>query len=122
MLVQQQNRNKTVLIVGGLKGTDFLGPTAMLNLYRDVRAGKVIFFPVPNPSGFVHQVEETYPPGVDIEQDFPMLGRTDCFSTSAVRILDYLFKTYLIDLTIYLHEGPAGVDYSWSKKDAKPIF
>jgi predicted deacylase len=63
----QPNRNKTVLIVGGLRGNDFLGPTAILNLYGKVKAGKIIYFPLANPSGFMRQQIEAYPTNVNIE-------------------------------------------------------
>jgi hypothetical protein len=33
-----------------------------------------------------------------------------------VKSLDYLFRTYQIDLTVYLHDGKPSVAYSWAQK------
>ncbi len=66
----EKNRNKTVLIVGGLKGNDYLGPSVILNLYGDLKGGnaaQVIYFPIANPSGFTHNTAETYPQKINVE-------------------------------------------------------
>ena len=55
-LLADEVRSRSVLIVSGLRGDDYLSPTVLLNLYGKVRgAARVIYFPLANPSGFSNQ-------------------------------------------------------------------
>lgn len=116
-MVNGNNRNKTVLIVGGLRGDDVLGPTTILNLYGKIKAARIIYFPIANPSGFMHKQAETYPNGINVEADFPLWGNKKCNMSSSIKALEYLFRTYQIDLSVYIHEGTAGVTHSWTSKE-----
>ena len=64
-----------------------------------------MYFPVANPSGYDRTQRETSPTKKDPNRDFPIDGNTDCYTTNAALILDYLFRKYTFDLTIILHEG-----------------
>ena len=41
-----------------------------------------------------------------------MLGNEKCNMSSAVRILDHLFRSYSFDLTVYLKEGSPAVSHT----------
>ena len=99
----------------------------------ELNVAHVIYFPVPNPSGFVHNSPLAYPTGITIADDFPLpglLGDRFCNRTSTVRVLDHIFRTHKIDLTVQLRTGRAFISHSWTdvetKKDVKadeqPIF
>ena len=115
-IAKVEARNKTMLVLGSFKGNDYLTPAAMLNL-PELKVANVIYFPVPNPSGFVHSAPNTYPKGIDISDDFPLLGYLGvkyCNRSSAVKILDHIFRTFKIDLTIQLKQGPPSLTHSWT--------
>lgn len=86
-LMQQGDRNKTILLVAGLKGNDTLGPYLLLNSYGKVQAGRVIYFPLANPSGFAKDAANTQPEDISIAADFPFGTNQVCNRSSAVRIL-----------------------------------
>jgi hypothetical protein len=112
-LIDQPERNKTVLVVGALRGNDYATPTIIHSLFP-LPAGRVIYFPMPNPSGFCHNTQAAYPTNLDPRQDFPFPANIHCNLTSAMRILDHLFRKYTIDLAIHLYEGGPAFGYSWS--------
>ena len=48
-LASDMSRNRTVLLVGGIRGHDLLGPAAILQAARQPLAARVIYVPVANP-------------------------------------------------------------------------
>lgn len=43
----------TILMVSGMHGDEFIGPHTLLYAYPHLRAHKIIYFPMANPSGFI---------------------------------------------------------------------
>jgi hypothetical protein len=83
-----------------------------------LEVARVIYFPVPNPSGFVFKSPLAYPSKVDPFYDFPIKGYQDnkkCNRTSAVRVLDHIFRKYKIDLSLQLKSGVPTLIYSWTQ-------
>lgn len=54
------------------------------------------------------------PSQIKVESDFPILGNTHCNQSAAFKILNHLFRTNTIDLTIYVHDGAPSFNYGWS--------
>jgi predicted deacylase len=48
----EKDRNRTVLLVSGMHGNEYLGPHTLLYGYQHFEAAHIIYFPVANPSGF----------------------------------------------------------------------
>ena len=69
------HRNTTLLIVGSFTGNDYLTPTAILNL-PPLPLANILYFPLPNPSGFIANTSRTHPTKIDPSNDFPILGNT----------------------------------------------
>lgn len=64
-LMNQQQTNLTVLLVGGLRGDDAAGPSILLNAYGHINAARTIFLPFANPSGINKNSALTVPGGVN---------------------------------------------------------
>lgn len=52
-------QRKTVLMVAGMHGNEHIGPHALLYGYAHLKAYKIIYFPVANPSGFQKGIRQT---------------------------------------------------------------
>lgn len=106
---------RTVLLVSGMHGDEFIGPLTLLYAYKHLKADRIVYFPVANPSGFAKGMRATSPGGLDVNRDFPVDGNTLCYRTTATHILDMLFRKYRFDLTVALHNGGQGaeISYNW---------
>lgn len=60
------------MIIAGLRGDDSIGPNILLNAYGELDAARIIFFPLPNPSGFNKDSIVTFPAAINVENDFPI--------------------------------------------------
>jgi hypothetical protein len=82
----------------------------------------LIFFPIGNPSGYLLNKRETHPNKIDINRDYPIDNNTKCYESSATRIIDHIFRTYDIDLTVAFHNGGNEISWNWGtnthKKDS----
>ena len=58
-----------------------------------------------NPSAFIKYQKKTFPSNIDPYLDFPFDNNIKCYQTSASHILDYLYRTYTIALTVILRNG-----------------
>lgn len=58
-----------------------------------MKAGKIIYFPIGNPSGYLKGRDLASPNDCNVESDFPILGNTNCNQSVAFKILNHLFKT-----------------------------
>jgi predicted deacylase len=98
-----------------MHGDEFIGPHTLLYAYKHLKADKIIYFPVANPSGFAQGKRETFPGNIDVNRDFPIDGNKQCYCTTATHILDMLFRKYRFDLTVALHNGGSGaeISYNW---------
>ena len=74
-------------------------------LLKNLTKRRLIYFPVGNPSGYNKNSRETHPNGLDLNRDYPIDGNRNCYLGSSTRIIDHIFRTYNIDLTINLHNG-----------------
>lgn len=117
-VVRVANFNKTgeelvqlpqVLLVGGLFGTDRVGPTSLIELLEDIEANldfyrpvlarmSLVVIPVANPAGYsFRQPGEN---GVNPIHDFPLFhgagSNSSCMSTASARFLASLFRRSLI--------------------------
>jgi hypothetical protein len=111
-----KHTNFTVLLVAGLRGDDATSPNILLNAYGQLDAARTIFFPIANPSGFDTGTLPTHPGGINVEKDLPIGENQECNRSAAVMGLHYLYRTYPIDLTIYVHDGKPAIAYSWGRK------
>ena len=100
-------------MVGGMHGNEYLGPMAMLYGYQYFKAAHIVYFPVANPSGFSRSSRNTFPSNRDPNRDFPVDKNTDCYTTNAALVIDYLFRTYSFDLTLMLHQGGNEIGFNW---------
>jgi predicted deacylase len=98
-----------------MHGDEVIGPHALLYAYKFLKAYRIIYFPMVNPSGFSINLRETSPGKVDPNRDYPVDGNSVCYRTTATRIIDMLFRKYRIDLTVALHNGGSSseVGFSW---------
>jgi hypothetical protein len=115
-LITQQHSNLTVLLLSGLRGDDAISPNILLNAYGHLNAARTIFFPLANPSGATKNSPLTVPGSINPEKDFPVGDSQKCFQSAAAKSLLYLYQTYSIDLTIYVHDGKPSFAYSWGTK------
>ena len=88
-------------------------------LLQNITNRRLIFFPVGNPSGYNRNQRETYPNNLDLNRDYPIDGNRNCYEGSATRIIDYIFRTYNIDLTINLHNGASEIGWNWGTNSRK---
>lgn len=88
-----------------MHGNEVLGPMTLLYAYKHLSAARIIYFPIANPSGFVKKQRLTFPGGLDPNRDFPIDSNNDCYAASSTLILDHIFRSYSIDLTVTLHAG-----------------
>ena len=57
-----------------MRGDDDLGPEVLIKSYGLLQAGKVIYIPYLNPSGYFNKQRNTFPGNIDVEKDFPIIG------------------------------------------------
>ena len=102
--VEETVRNRTVLLVAGMHGNEYLGPHTLLYGYKHFKAARIIIFPVVNPSGFCQSKRNTST-NIDPNRDYPVDKNIICYQTNSALILDYLFRNNHFDLTLILHDG-----------------
>jgi predicted deacylase len=88
-----------------MHGDEVLGPHTLLYAYQHLKAYKIVYFPMANPSGFIKNTRYTFPNKVDLNRDFPVDRNILCYRATATHIIDYLFRKYTFDLTVALHNG-----------------
>ena len=111
--ITQPNFNRTVLMVSGMHGNEYLGPHVLLYGYQLFKNAHIIYFPMANPSGFEKNQRQTYPLKVDPNRDFPIDGNTNCYKAYSTKVLDFIFRKYQIDLTFILHNGGNEIGFNW---------
>lgn len=88
----------------------------MLNIYGKINAARVVYFPLANPSGFIKNTTKTFPNELDIQSDFPITkNTTECFKSSAARILNHIYTQYEVDVTILIQQGELSLRYRSAK-------
>lgn len=102
-----------MLMVAGMHGNEYIGPHTLLYGYAHLKAYRIIYFPVANPSGFHQGIRQTDPGKIDPNRDYPIDGNTDCYRTAASHIFDFLFRKYHFDLTLILHNGGTEISFNW---------
>jgi len=73
-LSSNPNTNRTLLLVSGFYGGQYLGPNILLNSFGILNAAKIIYFPIANPSGWIHNSRNIFNSNIDIAHDFPFDG------------------------------------------------
>lgn len=58
-----------------------------------------------NPSGYDLNQRNSFPEDLDLNRDYPIDKNMKCYEGSSTRIIDHLFRSYKIDLTVNLHNG-----------------
>lgn len=86
-IAEQPGKNLTVLLLSGLRGSDLLSSSILLNAYGVLNAARIIYFPFANPSGLAKGSDFTFPGKTDVENDFPIGNNSECKKTSAYKIL-----------------------------------
>jgi hypothetical protein len=51
-MAKEKDTNLTVLLLAGLRGDDATSPSVLLKAYGLLKAARMIFLPLANPSGF----------------------------------------------------------------------
>ena len=98
-------KNQTILLVSGFHGNEQIGPHTLIHGYKYIKGNHIIYFPMANPSAFIKYQKKTFPSNIDPYLDFPFDNNIKCYQTSASHILDYLYRTYTIALTVILRNG-----------------
>ena len=76
--------------------------------------------PVANPSGFVRNLRNEFPSGIDANRDFPFDTQSDsCLRGVTSRLMDYIYRRWSIDMTITLHQGGEEIGWNWAQRCRK---
>jgi len=125
----QINSLPQVLFLGSIHGNEVLGANILINLAeyllenienpdlgRMLKSRYIILLPMANPSGFYLNQREEQQVGksIDPNRDFPYNKENDvCFVTAAARVVNHLYRKYLIQAAITFHGGQRAIGYPW---------
>jgi len=90
------------------------------DLGRLLKSRYLILLPMANPSGFNAGKREEQQVGrsIDPNRDFPYNKKDDiCFETAAARVVNHLYRKYLIQAAITFHGGQQAIGYPWGAYD-----
>tara|TARA_B100000524_G_scaffold56604_3_gene26337 strand:- start:1034 stop:2263 length:1230 start_codon:yes stop_codon:yes gene_type:complete len=115
-----------MLISGALHGDERIGPITVLELARWlieryetdgwvrrlVNSRVVILVPMTNAIGVATNTRSEL--GIDPNRDFPYdQKQTACMQTVTARVVNELYRSYLLQLTITFHGGMQAIGYNW---------
>ena len=72
-----------------MHGNEFLGPHTLLYAYKHLKAYRILYFPMANPSGFNRHQRTTYPSGVDPNRDYPIDRNFNCYEATSNGLIPY---------------------------------
>ena len=115
-----------VFFSGALHGNERIGPTTLIELTRYLLSTHsssewisyllnhrvIIMTPMSNALGYARstRTEES----LDPNRDFPFLkDASQCMTTIVGRVLNEIFREYLVQLAITFHGGMRGIAYEW---------
>ena len=107
---EQTNKHPQVMIIGGTEGKERLSPSAIVSWAKYILANKkqhlsllnsvtILLLPLMDPYSYSKGVSRSK----NILLDFPLKSKTDqCLSTAPARILNEVYRTNQISLTLFL--------------------